>query len=180
MSKKHDTLHSRTDKARTAILKAIDGVDETQCVSQIVSGEWTVKEITGHLVSFGDVFRSVIRTIIEQDVQQYDYHIRTDDGFTEWNLKQAAIKKNWSWQRVRDDLDSDYADTKSLIDTLSVEDLSKRGIVPWKLTGEDANPVKVTPKNSTTPDAIFKIHAHHFKHHAAIIEEWKKTIMTRG
>ena len=175
MARKHDILHSRMRKAHTLILKSIDGLDESVCKSEKVSAVWTVKDVLGHLVSFGDVFRSVIKTIAEQDVQQYDYIIRTDDGFSEWNLKQSAAKEDWEWDAMITDIERDFSETHELIDQLTEPDLSKRGIVQWKLTIEDPTPAKVMSKNSTTIDAIFKIHAHHFKHHADTITAWRKS-----
>jgi hypothetical protein len=178
MPTKHEALIKRLDKSRDILEKSLDGLDEAQCCSEIVSGEWTIKDILGHLVSFGDVFREVIKVIREQDIQMYDYVIGTEDGFTKWNLKHAATKKDWNWKRILGDIDRDYLEMFALINGMSVEGLAKRGIVPWKLKEGAPKPQKISPSNSTTIDAVIKIHTHHFEHHATIIQAWRKAMQT--
>lgn len=148
------------EKARADLLKVFEGLDEMTLSDTIVSGQWTVKDILGHLVSWGDEFRREVHTILSEQ-PSYDYTIRADDHFNAWNLAEADKKTDMSWQQALGEFERDGREMTALIESLSKEQLQTKGPVPW---GDKS--IKV--------EAIIKIHPSHIKHHTKILQGWKK------
>ena len=167
-----EKLLTRLENERASLLNAIDGLDEETIATAPACGEWTIKDVVGHVVSWGDEFRSEIRAIGADPTPAYDYVIREDDEYGEWNGRQAAGKKLWTWSRMREDLDRDYGEMVALVDGLSEEDLSKRGVVPWLVDGQPP-PYEVTQTNTSTAGLLVRIHCMHMSHHTEGIADWR-------
>jgi uncharacterized damage-inducible protein DinB len=159
----NEKLVGQMDTARATLLGAIEGLDKDTLSNDIVSGVWTVKDVLGHLVSWGDEFRQEIQTILFKN-SAYDYTIRSDDHFNEWNLAEAEKKKSMSWQMALEDFERDYKETNTLISSLSEAQLRTKGPVLFY----DAKPMKI--------ESIIKIHPNHIKHHQNIIKKWRKKL----
>ena len=158
----NEKLTGQLDKARTMLLETIEGLDEDTLSNKKVSGSWTTKDILGHLVSWGDEFRREVQTILS-DAPAYDYAIRSDDHFNEWNLSEAEKKKAITWQAGLEDFERDFKEMNALLETLSEAQLNTNGPVPWS-----DKPVKIGD--------ILKIHPGHIIHHEKILKKWRKRL----
>jgi hypothetical protein len=165
-------LHDRLERARESLLTSIEGVDERTIAEAVVFGDWTVKDVLGHIVSWGDELRSEIGEILIDPAPRYSYMISSDRGYEEWNRSQAAGKKLSSLREILAELERDHAETVGLLERLTPDELQRRGVVPWRIEGLPP-PEEVTPGTSMSVAALIGIHIQHMKDHAEEIGRWR-------
>ena len=173
MDEHRQRLQVRLERARDALLSAIEGVDEGTITERTVFGDWTIKDVLGHIVSWGDELRSEIGEILIDPTPRYGYVISGRGDYEEWNRSQAAQKKSVSLREILADLDRDCAETVDLIKRLAPDELHRRGIVPWRIEGLTP-PVEVTPDTSMSVVALLEIHIQHIEEHAEEIGHWRR------
>ena len=172
MDEHQERLQNRLERARVSLLTSIEGVDEGVLTETTVFGDWTVRDVLGHIVSWGDELRSEIREILIDPRPRYGYVISSDRDYEEWNRSQAAQKKSSSLLEILAELDRDCAETVDLINRLAPDQLQKRGVVPWRIEGLTP-PVEVTPDTSMSVGALLEIHIQHMEDHAEEIGRWR-------
>lgn len=91
-----DQLRRRLDEEHSALLRSIRDLDEQTIVTEAITDESTLKDIIGHIVSWGDEFRFEIGCILETPTPAYDYIISQDHDIRDWNHEQAEKKRTWS------------------------------------------------------------------------------------
>ncbi|MEW6400741.1 MAG: DinB family protein [Chloroflexota bacterium] len=84
------------------------------CKEPIVHG-WTIKDIIGHVITWNRQFRYAIQGILGQEKAQHSPLLQNGMDFDEWNEARIAEKRNWTWKRIRADLDQDYSEAVELI-----------------------------------------------------------------
>ena len=172
-------LVQRLTRVRDHLLGAIEGLDETTLTTEPVLTAWTIKDIVGHVVSWGDEFRSDVRTILEGTHPGYDHLISTEDDFSEWNGRQIAQKRDWRWPCLREDLDRDYQETVELIGRLQSKDFRQRGVTPWKPAATQ-RPDVLTRRDTESVERLIKYHVGHIAVHARALEKWRGQRMARS
>ena len=165
-------LQSRLERAREWLLASIEGVDQRTLTETTVSGDWTVKDIWGHIVSWGDELRSEIREILIDPAPRYGYVISSDRDYEVWNRSQAAQKKSASLHEIMGELDRDCEETVDLIKRLTPDELQTRGVVPWRIE-ELTPPAEVAPDTSMSVGELLEIHIQHIEDHAEEIGRWR-------
>ena len=162
------------ERARDSLLTAIEGLDEsTAATGAPVLGDWTLKDVMAHVVSWGDELRLEIREILTDPTPQYSYLISSDRDYDEWNQSQVAARKSSSLPEILDELERDYQETLDLIKRLAPDELPRRGVVPWRIE-QLPPPTEVTPENSTSVADLVKIHIQHIEEHAEEIKHWRR------
>jgi hypothetical protein len=172
MDEHQGRLQNRLERAREALLTSIEGVDERTLTGTMVCGVWTVRDVLGHIISWGDELRSEIGEILIDPTPRYSYVISSDRGFEEWNRSQAAQKKSSSLREILADLDRDHAETVGLLERLAPDELGRRGVVPWRIE-KLPPPEEVTPGNSMSVAALLETHIQHIEDHAGEIGRWR-------
>jgi hypothetical protein len=165
-------LRNRLERARGSLLASIEGVDEPTVTSVMVCGVWTVKDVLGHIVSWGDELRSEIGEILIDPTPRYSYVISSDRGYEEWNRSQAAQKKSSSLREILAELERDHAETVGLLERLAPDELGRRGVVPWRIEGLPP-PEEVTLGTSMSVAALLETHIQHMEEHAEEIRRWR-------
>jgi hypothetical protein len=173
MDKHQQGLQVRLERARESLLTSIEGLDEHAVTGTTVFGDWTVKDILGHIVSWGDELRSEIGEILIDPAPNYGYVISSDRDYEEWNHSQVTQKKSISLREILADLDRDYAETVDLINRLAPDELQRRGVVPWGIEGLTPPPVEATPDTAMSVAALLDIHIQHIMEHAKEIGRWR-------
>lgn len=173
MDKHQQMLIISLERARDSLLTAIEGLDESSAATGApVLGDWTLKDVIAHVVSWGDELRLEIREILTDPTPHYAYVISSDRDYDEWNQRQVATRKASSLQEILAELERDYQETLNLIRRLAPEELPKRGVVPWRF--EQLPPPKdVTPENSMSVAGLVEIHIQHVEEHAEEIRRWR-------
>ena len=110
MPDQQQKLLDNLKQARRSLLESTLGLDERTAADTTVFGNWTIKDVLAHLVSWGDELRSEIGEILVHPAPRYDYVISSQDDYDQWNQSQVAHKRALSlpetisaipWQRSR-------------------------------------------------------------------------------
>ena len=180
MIDKRNTLSTRQVKyletwkqAKDRLHQAIDGLDPDVISKEIIHGDWTVKDLIGHIISWNVEFRSNIQTILDGQHPGYDHQISEENNYSNWNQHWIEQKRDWPLDRTLADLEDDYNEAVELIKRLQPEDYRKRGITPWKHSADDP-PQTPTKKNTDSIETLVTYHWRHMFHHTKEIEEWRK------
>jgi hypothetical protein len=168
MDEHQQRLMNSLERARNSLLTSIKGVDE----SAPVLGDWSLKDVIAHVVSWGDELRSEIREILIDPTPHYSYLISSDRDYDAWNRSQVAARKSWSLPEILGELERDYQETLDLIQRLAPDELPRRGVVPWRIE-QLPPPQEVTPENSMSVADLVKIHIRHMDEHAEEIRRWR-------
>jgi hypothetical protein len=179
MDELQQRLQVRLERARESLLTSIEGVDEGTVTGTTIFGDWTVKDVLGHIVSWGDELRSEIDEILIDPAPHYGYVISSEGDYEEWNRSQAAQKASSSLREILAELDRDRAETVDLINRLTPDDLKRRGVVPWSIEGLPPPPGEVTPGTSMSVVALLEIHIQHIEEHAEDIGRWRREVGRR-
>jgi uncharacterized damage-inducible protein DinB len=158
--------------ARDRLLEALDGLDEATLVNEPITGDWTAKDILGHVVSWNEEFRADIEVILEGRHPGYEHQISEDAEFGEWNQQQIARKRDWTWQRIRADFDRDYEEAAALIRRLRPEDFRQRGVTPW-LVAATTRPATLAEEDTESVEKVVIYHWQHMNDHARALEKWR-------
>lgn len=163
----------RLADAKDRLLNSIAGLDPAILCTEPVAGEWTVKDIFGHVVSWNEEFRDDIRIIQQGKHPGYERHISGEDDFDRWNRRQIARKSAWTWQQILEDFDRDYQEAVQLILRLEPKDFRKRGVTPWKQAALD-KPSAPTNADTESIETLANYHWRHMNEHAGRIERWRE------
>jgi hypothetical protein len=166
-------LLQRLADAKDRLLNSITGLDPAALCTENVVGDWTVKDILGHIVSWDREFRADIKMILQDQHPGYEHRISGNDDFNQWNQHEIARKRNWAWRRIRADLNRDYQEAVQLITRLKPQDFRKRGITPWKRAAVE-KPAVPTTADTDSVETLITFQWRHSNQHARMIERWRK------
>jgi hypothetical protein len=172
MDEHQGRLQNRLERARESLLASIEGVDERTLTGTMVCGVWTVKDVLGHLVSWGDELRSEIGEILIDPAPRYSYVISSDRDYHGWNQSRVAAKESLSLREMLAELERDCQESEDLIKRLAPDELHRRGVVPWRIEGLPS-PEEVTPGTSMSVAALLETHIQHIEDHAEEISLWR-------
>ena len=169
MPDQQQKLLDNLEQARRSLLESTRGLDERTAAHKTVFGNWTIKDVLAHLVSWGDELRSEIGEILVHPAPRYGYVISSQDDYDQWNQSQVAHKRALSLPEILAELDRDYQETGALIRRLAPDQLQTRGVVPWRIE-QLPPPEEVTPETSMTVADLLEIHIGHIHEHAEDIQ----------
>ena len=164
-----DQIH----QARNQLLAAVEGLETKSLSTEIIVGNWTAKDILGHVVSWGDEFNADAEAILGGRHPGYEHVIRADDDFNEWNQAQAATKRAWTWRRMHADFDRYCHATTRFIERLQPGDLRKRGVTPW-IRAAVSHPASLSRTDTESVETLMKFHYRHMFDHARMLERWSR------
>ena len=164
---------ARLSAAKEGLFNAIAGLDEENLTTEFVVGDWTVKDMLGHIVSWDDEFRRDIRLILQGKHPGYELVIRGDDDFSAWNQHWIEQKRDWSWQRMLADVERDFEEAARLILTLSPQDYRQRGVTPWKRAAVE-RPAIPSRGDTDSVETLVTFHWRHTNQHIRMIERWRQ------
>ena len=170
--------HARLATARERLLMAIGGLDEQTLTAEPVVGDWTVKDMLGHIVSWDDEFRREIKEILAGKHPGHALVIRGDDDFAGWNQHWIDEKRDWTWEMILADVERDYQQAAQLIMGLTPEEYRQRGITPWKRSAQ-TRPALPAREDMDSVDTLVTFHWRHINQHVRMIERWKKNRSAR-
>jgi len=165
---------ARLAASKERLLAVLTHRDEKILTSEAVVGDWTVKDILGHIVSWNDEFRREIRLILDGIHPGYELVISGADDFAGWNQHWIEEKRTWDWEKILSDVGRDYDEQVQLILDLSLEDFRQRGVTPWKRAAL-TRPEVPSREDTDSVDTLVTFHWRHINQHVRMIEKWKKT-----
>jgi hypothetical protein len=131
-SAKQTVSLQRLAEAKERLEIAIEGLDHDDMCTEHVVGEWTVKDILGHIVSWNQEFRANIEAIRNGKHPGDDHRISEEDDFSRSNQAWYAEKRDWSLDRILIEAENDYTAAVDIIMKLTPKELRLRGVTPWK------------------------------------------------
>jgi uncharacterized damage-inducible protein DinB len=152
---------------------AIAGLDPQVCSSEPVAGDWTIKDILGHIVSWNEEFRREIEMILHGQHPGFDTIISFENDYGDWNQQQVERKRDWPWQRILDDLETDYQMAVALVQRLKPEEYNLRGVIPWSPAAQD-RPVELSSENTESIETLVSVHWWHTEAHIKDIMRWRQ------
>ena len=164
---------ARLTAARERLLSAISGLDEQTLTTEPVVGDWTVKDMLGHIVAWDDEFRREIQLILRGEHPGYALVINGSDDFAGWNQHWIDEKRDWNWERMLADVERDFEQAAQLIIGLTPEEYRKRGVTPWKKAAV-THPETPSREDTDAVDTLVTFHWRHINQHVRMIEQWKK------
>lgn len=166
------TFIRRLAEAHDRIRKAIAGLDEPTAEGEFVLGDWTVKDILGHIVSWNDEFRIDILAILRNENPGYEHQIDAQREFDETNQRWVSGKRARTWAMIVADLERGYREARNLILALRPEDFRRRGVTPWKPAAR-SRPEVPTSSDTDSVRTLVTYHWRHLNDHARALERWR-------
>jgi hypothetical protein len=121
-------LQHALDTSRSALMTLVDVVPVEQRDSLPVTGDWTLKDVTGHIADWDEL---VVEATLAMEANRRITWEPIDYGEA-WNQSHAAARREQSWGRVW----KDFADVRGTVVTELAErvlepDLGRRLASPW-------------------------------------------------
>jgi len=164
---------ARLAAAKERLLAAIAGLDEQALTSKPVVGDWAVKDMLGHIVSWDEEFRREIELILAGKHPGYELVISGEDDFAGWNQHWIEEKRGRRWAQMMADVAQDFERAAQLILALSPLDYRQRGVTPWKQAAL-IRPSVPTREDTDSVDTLITFHWRHSNQHVRMIERWRK------
>jgi hypothetical protein len=120
-------LVAALDAAREEFLAATGLVRAKERASRRVCGEWTLKDLLGHLADWERVGAEGLREMAAGRAPDVDPVADIDA----WNRRHAEIRRGQPWQDVRADLDSARVRLLRPLKAISQEKLARSYPFPW-------------------------------------------------
>lgn len=162
-------LLQRLSMAHERAARAINGLDETFLCTAPIAGDWTIKDMLGHVVTWNDEFRNAIRGILQKENLQKATTKAQGIDWNEWNEMKITEKRNWTWKRIRTDLDRDYWEAVELIIGLQPNEFKKFSINAWAYS-PPKEMEKVLHREVESVETLIMYHWRHMNQHSRMIE----------
>ena len=166
------TFLRRLSEAHDRLRRAVAGLEASTAGDELVVGDWTVKDVLGHVVSWNDEFRFAIREILRGRHPGYERPRIAENDFDEPNQRWFSEKRSWTWSRILTDLDRAYRESLELILALRPEDYRRRGVTPWKPAAR-SRPEEPTQADTDLVGTHVTYHWRHMNEHARTMEKWR-------
>jgi hypothetical protein len=164
------SLQKLTD-ARDRLQAVIQGLDQGVLCTEPIVGDWTIKDLLGHIVSWNREFRADIAMILAGLHPGYDHILSGEGDFNDSNQVWITEKRDWSLDRILADLDQDYTDAVNLVLRLQPKEFRMRGVTPWK-PAAITKPPELTKLDTDSVETLINFHWRHMNMHIRQIEKW--------
>jgi len=112
------------------VCRAIEEVPATDWEIGGVCGEWSVKDIIGHLAAFELLLVDILSSLTGSADTPYLQQV-LDHGFSGFNDIQAAQRKNKTRQEVLDEYNAAYERVMVLAAPIPADTWRANGALPW-------------------------------------------------
>ena len=143
--------------SRQTLLAAIEGLSQDSITHERVAGEWTAKDILGHITSWEEVTVEALKSIAANEPSA----VELISDFDAWNGAQVARKRPQPLSVILDRLAAARGEFLVLIARVPPEQWEETSTWPWG----DRN---------TLAEAMAGL-AHHEKEHASAIQRWRES-----
>ncbi len=117
---------------RDELLSALSDLDETEIVAPRVVGEWSVKDVVGHIAYWEQVIHDHVREAFAEGRPRPASISETDNTI---NARESAKRSQWKWTRVRAEFEKARRALVERVERLSEGELGFQVPSPWR--GED-------------------------------------------
>ncbi|OGO38417.1 MAG: hypothetical protein A2Z03_06245 [Chloroflexi bacterium RBG_16_56_8] len=121
-------LIEKLARNRDELLNAVSDLSEQQITTIPVVGEWTIKDVVGHVAYWEGVILDHVR---ESFTEGHPRPMRDDENDDIVNPREAAKRKNRPWARVRAEFANVRAALIGKVEGLSENELGFQIPNPW-------------------------------------------------
>ncbi len=121
-------LVAKLERNCAELFDAIAGLTEEQLTTVPVTGDWTVKDVVGHIAYWEGVILDHVR---ESLIEGRPRPLRDDESNQMVNDREAAKRKTRPWERVRAEFQSVRTALVDKTKSLSETDLAFQVPKPW-------------------------------------------------
>jgi uncharacterized damage-inducible protein DinB len=146
---------ARLTASRQALHQAIQGLSDQEMTQVQVEGEWTVKDVIGHVSSWEETLLEPLGRYASGG----PFEVQVIQDYLAWNDEQAAGKRNVPLSEILDELAAVRQELVSGASRLSGEQWQQRELFPWGERG-------------TLIQALSGLAAHEMEHVRAI-RRWR-------
>jgi hypothetical protein len=147
------------ERDRTNLLAVLVDIPEQVMVTQPVVGDWTVKDLLGHIAMWQQVGVQFVAGYRADGVPK-SLGFDDDAAVDAHNQREAAARRDWPLARVRVELDFAQRALISAVESLTDEDLGKPLPPPWP--------------SGTTLEYLIAINSYtHDPDHVEQIKKWR-------
>ena len=133
------------ERDRRLLLLALEGLDDKTLISQEVVGDWTTKDLLGHVAMWQEVAVQFIADYRRQGVPS-SLGLDSDAALDAYNRRGVEERRAWPLERVRERLDASYADLEAAVESLNDEQLHAPLAQPW--SGDETTLEQLIANNS--------------------------------
>lgn len=113
---------------RDELLHALADLGETEINTPRVVGEWSIKDVVGHIAYWEQVIHNHVR---ESFAEGRPCQLQSDPGEDAINRREADKRKTWKWPRVRAEFENARRALIERVEKLSESELSFQVPSPW-------------------------------------------------
>lgn len=151
-----DQALAHLTESRQTLLAAIEGLSQERMAQERVEGEWTAKDILGHIASWDDATVDALRSFSASDPSA----VEVISDIDVWNGEQAARKRPEPLSVILDGLAAARREFLDLAAQVLPEQWERISTWPWG-------------SRNTLTEAVSGL-AHHEKEHASAIQRWRE------
>lgn len=155
------------EKAHNYFNQILSSITKQQICEEKIDGEWTTKDVIAHLSAWNIEYLDEIERVLHGKTT-WNKLYTTEEGDDAFNKTRVASRKDWSWEKVKNEYESSH---KALINR--VQELTD---AEWNHTLED-EVWAGTQEESSKPvsvESLFSLeiagNAHEMEHARAIAE----------
>jgi len=150
------------EQAHAKLLAAMRDLSDQVIATQPMMGDWTIKDMLGHLAMWYRVAITFVNEFVERGVPR---PTGLDDvTVNEYNERELKWRRDWSLAQIRNEFDAAYQTLLASIEKLDDAQLNAPLPTPWD---KDATLERLIAWNSYE----------HEPEHTAQIEAWRKSSM---
>lgn len=127
-----NTALKKFSDSRRVFLETMENLSQSQLIHPVVAGEWTIKDILGHLTSWENVCLIPLRDYANED----KFEAEILDDYLEWNDIQAAAKQSKDIETIMQEFHQTREDLLSILKNLPPDKWTQNLTFPW---GESAH-----------------------------------------
>ncbi len=126
-----DEILKALKRDRTQLQAALEGLDEQIVTTVPVAGEWTIKDLLGHMAMWHQVALQFIADYHKTGVPK-SLGLADDAAVDAHNRREAERRRAWSVAQVGAELDSSYRELEAAVAALTDQQLHAPLPTPWE------------------------------------------------
>ncbi len=128
---KRDEAIVKLRAARRELFDALAGMTDEDLLRPNAADKWSVKDLLGHIAAWDEETLRVVQAFIMQTNPLYSYSISDRNEFATWNAEQAALRKDYTLDQIRRELENSRRDLIQVIEGVTDQVLMRSKVTPW-------------------------------------------------
>ncbi len=155
-----DEVLQALERDRAQLQAALEGLDDQLMMTEPVVGEWTIKDLLGHMAMWHQVALQFIADY-RQHRSPKSLGLKDDAAIDTYNRRAAARRRAWPLAQVGAELNTSYRDLAAAVTGLTDEQLNAPLPTPWE--------------SGTTLERLIAINSYeHDPEHMAQMNKWRE------